>query len=99
MTRKKIAVLLTVMTLSGATCFAATDPAAAGFTYANDSDGITTHSFKLSTATKDKPLSFDLYRTRIKQGSAELNQTSLTISFRRQSCTIPGIKQEPCGWL
>ena len=83
MTRKKIAVLLTVMTLSGATCFAATDPAAAGFTYANDSDGITTHSFKLSTATKDKPLSFDLYRTRIKQGSAELNGTTFVAKAQR----------------
>ena len=67
MTRKKIAVLLTAITLSGATCFAAADPVAAGFTYASDSDGITTHSYKLSTAAEGKPFSFDLYRTRIKR--------------------------------
>lgn len=83
MTRKKIAVLLTAITLSGATCFAAADPVAAGFTYASDSDGITTHSYKLSTAAEGKPFSFDLYRTRIKQGSTELNGTTFVAKAQR----------------
>ena len=83
MRKSYIGTFLACFALCSAACHASGSPLSAGYTYADDSDGIKTYSYKLSTAAEGRPFSLDLYRTRIRQNQTDLTETTVIAKAQR----------------
>jgi|GEM_PF-4436344 len=52
-------------------------PGEAEFLFSNDSDGVTSYSYKIGTANEENPLNFTFYHTKLSQSNTTINEQVL----------------------